>query len=793
MKVTFSSTHSAFSVKAPAGTLVSLTGTPAEAVDGVYTIGDEGCINIDEQMLTKDIYLSISGEDYTVAAGARIAYPAEGVEVRAGSSVLPFKIGGKGGGGGSGGGCTYRGTTTTAISNGSTTNPITIDGESYTAVFGDVVVYGYTEFVFDGTTWSEFGRPFDTVPTQGSANAVTSDGIYTSLSGKQSIMQYAVMPTVTQDMVGRVAQYIGETTASHTHGYFYTATSDGWMNTPAAGKTYYSETVLWENTSHSATPIDTTISLYDSFKNYDAVAGIIEYNTDNRYTSCNIIPTSQLASNIIWTNNFDIGSTDNSFVSIAIIGDTSIKIAGVAAQYTSHLQKFIGIKYNDQIAHDYIIGLTSDFDALTNTRTGDAVGISDPNAFLRFATYAKIRKCNMADDGTINAYYGDPTYAEDGSNGQAMLEVPKFYYKMTPITTEAIDTGIGYHVKKASREISDRPRAGFKVFPWFVDSNGNEVERQYIGVYEACAYDNSASAYLAEDEQVVDFTADKLSSIAGVKPISGISQNLTRANAEALAQNRGSHWHAMGIDAASAMQWLCVIACGSYDSQTAIGAGVTGISDVSGANCASYTGSTASLGTLCGRATSTLDYTKTVQTDENKTAVSLFGIENMWGNIFKFCDGINIWGDSHMGGGQPYICTDGIYTESTKTDNYEAAGFTLPNVNSQYIKYLGYGGADYDWTMLGSETVSAISESLIRDKNFVTTDLSAFNVSLLGGIWNNGSTAGSFYVNASAAVGYRGRNISARLCYDTRTQNTRSLAKRNEEVKELKPEEVVER
>lgn len=72
----------------------------------------------------------------------------------------------------------FKGTTTTAIENGSTTNPITIDGESYTAVFGDVVVYNYTEFVFDGTTWSEFGRPFDTTPTSGSMNAVTSDGIY---------------------------------------------------------------------------------------------------------------------------------------------------------------------------------------------------------------------------------------------------------------------------------------------------------------------------------------------------------------------------------------------------------------------------------------------------------------------------------------------------------------------------------------------------------------------------------------------------------------------------------------
>ena len=76
------------------------------------------------------------------------------------------------------GGVHYKGTTTTAISNGSTTNPITIDGESYTAVFGDIVIYNYTEFIFDGTQWSEFGRPFDTTPTSGSANAVTSDGIY---------------------------------------------------------------------------------------------------------------------------------------------------------------------------------------------------------------------------------------------------------------------------------------------------------------------------------------------------------------------------------------------------------------------------------------------------------------------------------------------------------------------------------------------------------------------------------------------------------------------------------------
>ena len=91
--------------------------------------------------------------------------------------VSPFKTGSKGGGS-SGGSTKYIGTTTTALSNGSTTNPITVNGESYTAQFGDIAVYNYTEFIFDGTAWGEFGRNYDTTPTSGSANAVTSNGIY---------------------------------------------------------------------------------------------------------------------------------------------------------------------------------------------------------------------------------------------------------------------------------------------------------------------------------------------------------------------------------------------------------------------------------------------------------------------------------------------------------------------------------------------------------------------------------------------------------------------------------------
>ena len=49
------------------------------------------------------------------------------------------------------------GSTSTELVDGATTNPITIGGESVTAVANNAVFYGNKEFVFDGTNWHEFG------------------------------------------------------------------------------------------------------------------------------------------------------------------------------------------------------------------------------------------------------------------------------------------------------------------------------------------------------------------------------------------------------------------------------------------------------------------------------------------------------------------------------------------------------------------------------------------------------------------------------------------------------------
>ena len=51
----------------------------------------------------------------------------------------------------------FLGTTTTVLTDGSKTNPITISSASVTAVSGDVVLYGSQEYVFNGSAWELFG------------------------------------------------------------------------------------------------------------------------------------------------------------------------------------------------------------------------------------------------------------------------------------------------------------------------------------------------------------------------------------------------------------------------------------------------------------------------------------------------------------------------------------------------------------------------------------------------------------------------------------------------------------
>ena len=71
-----------------------------------------------------------------------------------------------------------------------------------------------------------------------------------------------------------------------------------------------------------------------------------------------------------------------------------------------------------------------------------------------------------------------------------------------------------------------------------------------------------------QDEQVISVLTDKFSSIAGVKPASGLSQNLTRPNLETICKNRGDGWHSLDVRIASMEQLLMIIELGTMNTQT---------------------------------------------------------------------------------------------------------------------------------------------------------------------------------------------------------------------------------
>lgn len=424
--------------------------------------------------------------------------------------------------------------------------------------------------------------------------------------------------------------------------------------------------------------------------------------------------------------------------------------------------------YLGMIETEDVLGITMDYKNKTCTRIAGAKNLTAGADFDKFSMYGGRKRCNVSDGGTINAYYGDEGYTEDGSNGQVMVYQPKFYYLVCPLEYDRQETGYGYHLRKANYYISETQRAGFKLHPAFYDKNGNEVDYILMSAYEGCIYDTSANAYLKNDEQVMDASKDKFSSIAGARPATGVSQNLTRPNIEQMAKNRGEGWHSLGIKTASMEQLLMIVEMGMMNLQTAIGQGVVNLPWTTGSDTTSSyagaTGSTASLGNGTGRATKTTTYEggkATEYTVDGKTSICYRGVENFWGNIWKFAYGINFYcevGKPFLG----YVCKDFNYAESKKTDNYENIGFALPSENG-YVSAMGYS-TKYDWLFLPSE-VKGNSSLPVGDYYYQNNTWDGYRIARLGGGWNNGSSAGGFYWYLTYGVGSRDRNIGGRLVY----------------------------
>lgn len=410
------------------------------------------------------------------------------------------------------------------------------------------------------------------------------------------------------------------------------------------------------------------------------------------------------------------------------------------------LEAFIG--YSDED----IFGVEVDFTNKVFTRLSGAVNRTPGAAFDSINAFGGRKRCNVADDGTVTAYYGDSGYTTTGKNAagtpvQVMVEQPKFYYKVVPMVLEKGAKGM--KIRKARYYVSDTLKPGFKVHPAFVE-NGNVNPYIYLAAFEGSLFDTSANAYILDNAQVADFTADKLSSIAGAKPAGGDTQNLTRANTRLLARKRGSGWEQAYAATAAASQLLMLIEYASFNMQTAIGNGNTEQSS-SAANI-QYTGATVSLGNASGAVTNA----------NNIQLVSYRGEENFWGNIWGWVDGMNEENPATFESGDfgtLYVADHG-FADDSKAAPYKNTGIH-PVQGSGYVSAFGYS-EEFDWLFIA---VEYSGNNALPVGDYAWNNNSGWRVAGLGGYCNDGSVAGAFYWNLHSAASSRSWSIGGRLVY----------------------------
>ena len=412
------------------------------------------------------------------------------------------------------------------------------------------------------------------------------------------------------------------------------------------------------------------------------------------------------------------------------------------------LEAFIG--YSDED----IFGVEVDFVNKKFTRLSGAVNRTPGEGFDSINAFGGRKRCNVADDGTVTAYYGDSGYTTTGKNAagtpvQVMVEQPKFYYKAVPMVLEK---GVkGMKIRKARYYVSDTLKPGFKVHPACVE-NGNVNPYIYLAAFEGSLFDTSANAYILDDAQVADFAADVLCSIANAKPASGLQQNLTRANTRKLAQNRGKGWEQAYAATIAASQLLMLIEYASFDMQKAIGNGVTNKTDDGSTSMTEITGATVNLGNASGSVTNANGY----------NIVSYRGEENIWGNIWAWIDGMNEENPATFTTGDfgtLYVADHG-FVDDSKASPYKNTGIH-PDYGSGYISAFGYS-EEFDWLFVTAEHTG---NSTLPVGDYYWNQNPGWRVAILGGEWGSGAGAGAFYWHLGNAASSRYRHIGGRLVY----------------------------
>lgn len=320
----------------------------------------------------------------------------------------------------------------------------------------------------------------------------------------------------------------------------------------------------------------------------------------------------------------------------------------------------------------------------------------------------EMRRC-VVDPNTGNVVYYldeyDTTKKEngdsavlDGTDGDVMVEIPAHYYR------EIVDENGVYWWW-----ISKISKPGFTAVP-----------KQYIGAYGAF---NQAGVGLR--------------SISGVLPTSSLTRDAFRQAGASLGDGKAFLWDEL------AWRTVCrlyLIEYASFNSQAKISEGNTKFATWDYSTCISQTGKSNILGNKSGG--------KSTAGGNKTDFVSYRGLEDLFGNLWQFLDGINIRER------EVFLATDAEnYADDVFDGVYSSVGI-MPSTSSTYMK------KPIENTFIGGTTGGSSSAGLCDAQWNTTGD----KVVLVGGSANNCLMAGVFAFYALNGAMCAASTIGGRLC-----------------------------
>lgn len=352
------------------------------------------------------------------------------------------------------------------------------------------------------------------------------------------------------------------------------------------------------------------------------------------------------------------------------------------------------------------IDLTNSDPTSAVTYTDDAVGmVAGSSDWDSKNIFRDIRPC-MFKNGAVTKYlnpndftkYEDGTAADitSGAEGDVMIEIPKIGVKIA--TSDNVLTV----------QVTDDPKAeGFSYYAHTRETEGDR-EKLYVGAF--LGYNASS----------------KLRSLSGKTPTTYITIGETRT----LAQANGDGYDQIAFYQLTLLQCLFLIKYKSRNSQTALGMGYVNGDDVT------KTGGTVARG---------MDFGETTGQQQMK----FLGIEDFWGNIYYWIDGLVSSSDYHA---------------LTATDNFNDAGDGYTDQGALGTSYIG----GYMKAPQGTNELGFIIKQQGGSATTYFADYAYFSagyVPCFGGFFGDSSYAGAFRLNVSDDASYADGIYGGRLMY----------------------------